>query len=106
MNQAEEELFCQQIIEKTAKKEEKKPPKEISILDGKTSMNVNIFLRQFKGGGDEVLKWICEGKSKELEGDRLKCLEKLLPDAGVIDELKSFTGKAIANISIIASTFL
>ena len=55
-------------------------------------MNVNIFLRQFKGGGEVVVKLIREGNSKELEGDRLKCLEKLLPDSGVIDELKSFSG--------------
>ena len=51
--QEEEQLFCQQEIQKTPKKEEKKAPKEISILDGKTSMNVNIFLRQFKG------TWLC-----------------------------------------------
>ena len=46
----------------------------------------------FLGGGEEVLKWIAEGKSKELEGDRLRCLEKLLPDATVVEELKSFPG--------------
>ena len=45
----EEQLFCQQEVQKTPKKEEKKAPKEISLLDSKTSMNVNIFLRQFKG---------------------------------------------------------
>ena len=54
------------------KKEATKAPKEISILDGKTSMNVNIFLRQFKGGGEEVVTLIKEGNSKQLEWDRLR----------------------------------
>lgn len=39
------------------------------------------------------MKMIREGRSKELEADRLRCLEKLLPDNHTVEELKAFVGE-------------
>ena len=43
-------------------------------------------------GSDQVLTWIKDGKSKDLGADRLRCLEKLLPDSTCIEQLKAFDG--------------
>ncbi|XP_065059363.1 inverted formin-2-like [Rhopilema esculentum] len=88
-----EELFKQKVAEKKAKAEEKKAvPKEISLLDQKRSLNVNIFLKQFKRPTEYILNLIKEGNNKEFEIDRLKCLKKMLPDSSEIETFKSFDG--------------
>ena len=56
---------------------------EIRLLN-----NMSIYC----SGTEQILTWIKEGNSSELGGDRLKCLEKLLPDQSEKEVLKSFSG--------------
>ena len=95
-----EKLFAQPDAA-TKRREEKKgrkmamlASKEISLLEPKISMNVNIFLKQFKGGGQEVVYMLTQGgaEAKHADADRLRCLEKLLPDENAVKELEAFTG--------------
>ena len=55
-------------------------------------MNINIFLKQFKGGPSQLITWIKEGNAKDIGGDRLKCLETLLPDSSERETIKTFSG--------------
>uniref|UniRef100_A0AC35GI20 FH2 domain-containing protein n=1 Tax=Panagrolaimus sp. PS1159 TaxID=55785 RepID=A0AC35GI20_9BILA len=61
------------------------------ILDGKRKMNVGIFLKQFKDM-ELLLKNIHEGKSAEIEHEKLKVLEGLLPTSAEILTLQHYTG--------------
>jgi len=89
----QEELFKQKVIEKEKKSEEKKSvPKEICLLDQKRSLNVNIFLKQFKRPIEEILQMIKDGNNQDFGIDRLKCLKKMLPDSSEIETFKSFDG--------------
>ena len=62
------------------------------MLDPKRSMNINIFLKQFKGGPSQLITWIKEGNATDIGGDRLKCLETLLPDSSEKETIKTFAG--------------
>lgn len=55
-------------------------------------MNINIFLKQFKGGPSQLITWIKEGNASDIGGDRLKCLETLLPDSSEKETIKTFAG--------------
>lgn len=55
-------------------------------------MNINIFLKQFKGGPAQLIEWIRIGNATGIGGDRLKCLETLLPDSSERETIKSFSG--------------
>uniref|UniRef100_A0AC34GX42 FH2 domain-containing protein n=1 Tax=Panagrolaimus sp. ES5 TaxID=591445 RepID=A0AC34GX42_9BILA len=61
------------------------------ILDGKRKMNVGIFLKQFKDM-ELLLKNIHEGKATEIEHEKLKVLEGLLPTSAEILTLQHYTG--------------
>ena len=45
----------------------------------KRSMNVNIFLKQFKAPNSEIVKLIQEGDENKIGAERLKGLIKILP---------------------------
>jgi len=52
----------------------------------KTSMNVNIFLKQFKCSNKEVVEMIAEGNVEIIGQERLRGLKKILPgqdDVGI-----------------------
>lgn len=91
-----EELFCQQ--EKKAKDaadgaKKKKKSAEINLLDGKRSLNVNIFLKQFRMPNDAIMTLIKEGNVEGFGGvERLRGLMKLLPEKDELGMLKAFTG--------------
>ncbi|OTF72104.1 formin-2-like protein, partial [Euroglyphus maynei] len=51
------------------------------ILDSKRSLNVNIFLKQYKGSGlDEVINLIATNDHQRIGLERLRSLKHLLPD--------------------------
>ncbi|XP_041454485.1 inverted formin-2-like isoform X2 [Lytechinus variegatus] len=95
--QSIEELFCQQ--EKKAKdeadsaKKKKKASAEINLLDGKRSLNVNIFLKQFRMPNETIIQLIKDGNVEGFGGvERLRGLMKLLPEKDELQMLKAFDG--------------
>ncbi|XP_033631834.1 formin-J-like [Asterias rubens] len=94
-----EELFCQQMKNKTQidGKEEKTQKKKdsmemINLLDGRRSLNVNIFLRQFKSTNEVIVKLIKQGKSEAIGAEKLKSLLKILPESEEVEMLNTFNG--------------
>lgn len=47
----------------------------------KRSMNINIFLKQFKASNEEVVELIKEGDPSKIGAERLKGLTKILPES-------------------------
>ncbi|KAM9294358.1 inverted formin-2-like [Gastrophryne carolinensis] len=68
----------------------KKPPKEISFLDPKKSLNLNIFLKQFRSSNEEVIAMIEKGDRSKFDIEILKQFLKLLPEKHEVENLKSF----------------
>ncbi|ALC44102.1 form3 [Drosophila busckii] len=102
-----ETLFCQQTSStqgspKLGKKSgtggnrdtmDSKPKNpEITLLDGKRSLNVNIFLKQFRSSNEHIIQRIQQGEHKEIGAERLRGLLKILPEVDELDMLKSFNG--------------
>ena len=52
---------------------------QINLLDGKRSLNVNIFLKQFRMSHEEIVRLLQEGHSDKFGAERLKGLLKQLP---------------------------
>nr|XP_034960862.1 inverted formin-2 isoform X2 [Zootoca vivipara] len=87
-----EQLFC---FPQTKPKEKqaapvKVEPKEITFLESKKSLNLNIFLKQFKCPNVEVVDMIQKGDRTKFDVEVLKQLLKLLPEKHEIENLKSF----------------
>ncbi|XP_070607427.1 inverted formin-2 isoform X2 [Erythrolamprus reginae] len=87
-----EQLFC--FPQTKPKSKEVAPvktePKEITFLDSKKSLNLNIFLKQFKCTNEGVVKMIQEGDRTKFDVEVLKQLLKLLPEKHEIENLKAF----------------
>ncbi|CAB1335125.1 unnamed protein product, partial [Coregonus sp. 'balchen'] len=78
-----EQLFCLPVTEhkdKGAAAHVKKEPKEISFIDAKKNLNLNIFLKQFKCSHDEFVSLIQNGDRTKFDVEVLKQLIKLLPE--------------------------
>uniref|UniRef100_A0A8C3I4T3 Inverted formin 2 n=1 Tax=Chrysemys picta bellii TaxID=8478 RepID=A0A8C3I4T3_CHRPI len=87
-----EQLFC---FPQTKPKEKaatpvKVEPKEITFLDSKKSLNLNIFLKQFRCSNEEVVDMIQKGDRTKFDVEVLKQLLKLLPEKHEIENLKAF----------------
>ncbi|KAH8366251.1 hypothetical protein KR093_010981 [Drosophila rubida] len=65
---------------------------EISLLDGKRSLNVNIFLKQFRSGKQNIVQLIRDGVHEDIGAERLRGLLKILPEVDELELLKSFNG--------------
>ncbi|XP_076468527.1 uncharacterized protein LOC143299218 [Babylonia areolata] len=70
----------------------KKENTEINLLDSKRSLNVNIFLKQFRMTHQEIVTLLQKGHSDKFGAERLKGLLKQLPSQDEIDLLKGFDG--------------
>ena len=88
-----EELFSRQEVVKKKKGEETdggaeaaKKQTVINLLDQKTSLNVNIFLKQFKMPNAQLVQIISEGDYNKISIDQLKALLKLLPDKNIVSK--------------------
>ncbi|XP_076984503.1 inverted formin-2 [Tamandua tetradactyla] len=68
----------------------RKEPKEVTFLDSKKSLNLNIFLKQFKCSNEEVATMIRAGDTTRLDTEVLRQLLKLLPEKHEIENLRSF----------------
>ncbi|XP_042332220.1 inverted formin-2 isoform X2 [Sceloporus undulatus] len=87
-----EQLFCFPLAKSKSKEAApvKTEPKEITFLDSKKSLNLNIFLKQFKCSNEEVVDMIQKGDRTKFDVEVLKQLLKLLPEKHEIENLKSF----------------
>ncbi|XP_067374622.1 FH2 domain-containing protein 1 isoform X2 [Channa argus] len=66
---------------------------EISLLDSKRSMNIGIFLRQFKMPPTEIVEDIKQGAGDRYGAEKLTELRKLLPDTEEESRLRRFGGE-------------
>ncbi|XP_022239445.1 uncharacterized protein LOC106457567 [Limulus polyphemus] len=73
--------------------QKKKESQEINLLDSKRSLNVNVFLKQFRSSHEVIIEDILEGTNKYLGTEELKGLLKILPEDDEIKLLKGFKGK-------------
>lgn len=104
-----EGLFCQQvqppgsagssprlgrspICDSSGERKPRKEPSEITLLDGKRSLNVNIFLKQFRSSNEEIIQLIREGSHDDIGTEKLRGLLKILPEIDECEMLKAFTG--------------
>ncbi|XP_016329619.1 inverted formin-2-like isoform X1 [Sinocyclocheilus anshuiensis] len=90
-----EQLFCLPVTEPKDKSPAaplKKEPKEISFIEPKKNLNLNIFLKQFKCSYEEFVSMVQKGDCSKFDVESLKQLLKLLPEKHEIDNLKSFQG--------------
>ncbi|XP_033631464.1 inverted formin-2-like isoform X2 [Asterias rubens] len=91
-----EDLFSQKTKkapDANQPKAKKKEPTEINLLDGKRSLNVNIFLKQFRMPNDKIIELIQKGDPQEFGGaERLKGLMRVIPEKDEIEMLKNFDG--------------
>ncbi|XP_033742495.1 LOW QUALITY PROTEIN: inverted formin-2-like [Pecten maximus] len=66
--------------------------KKIALLDPKKSMNVNIFLKQFRKPIEVVIELIKAGDSRAFGVEKLKSLQKILPGHDEVEMLNNFDG--------------
>ncbi|KAM9700174.1 inverted formin-2-like, partial [Menidia menidia] len=64
-------------------------PQQISFIDAKKSLNLNIFLRQFRCSHEDFVSLILKGDRAKFDVEVLKQLIKLLPDKHEVENLKS-----------------
>ncbi|KAM8915931.1 inverted formin-2 isoform 2-T2 [Spinachia spinachia] len=98
-----EQLFCLPVTEhkdKGAAAPVKKESKEITFIDPKKNLNLNIFLKQFKCKNEDFAAMIESGDRTRFDVEVLKQLIKLLPEKHEIENLKSFQGEKdkLANV--------
>lgn len=60
---------------------------QVNLLDMKRSMNVNIFLKQFKMSNDAIVELLQEGNDEKIGTEKLKGLMKIMPSK---DEVRIF----------------
>ncbi|KAM9338801.1 inverted formin-2-like [Symphorus nematophorus] len=84
-----EQLFSLPPTETKSRTKAKTEPKEISFIDAKKSLNLNIFLKQFKCSHEDFLSMIWRGDRSKFDVEVLKQLIKLLPEKHEVENLKS-----------------
>ncbi|KAM4809547.1 FH2 domain-containing protein 1 [Rhinophrynus dorsalis] len=107
-----EELFGQQEETKpglikgngTLKSSFRECKDEVSILDSKRSMNIGIFLKQFKKSVEHMIEDIYRGRCDLYCSEALQELLKLSPEAEEVKKLKAFNGD-VAKLSL-ADSFM
>ncbi|XP_029589356.1 inverted formin-2 isoform X3 [Salmo trutta] len=90
-----EELFCLPVTESKAKGSApavKQEPKEISFIDAKKNLNLNIFLKQFRCSHEDIVAMIQKGDRSKFDVEVLKQLQKLQPEKHEMDNLTSYQG--------------
>ena len=65
------------------------------MLDSKASLNINIFLKQFRTSNSEIVAIIAEGNAQKISLEQLKAFEKLLPEKSTV----SYLHKLVCNFS-------
>ncbi|XP_024147076.1 inverted formin-2 [Oryzias melastigma] len=84
-----EQLFSFPPTETKTRTKTKTEPKEISFIDAKKSLSLNIFLKQFKCSHEDFVSMIRRGDRSKFDVEVLKQLIKLLPEKHEVENLKS-----------------
>lgn len=58
----------------------------MTLLDAKTSLNINIFLKQFRTSNEEVVAMLTQGNIEKISLEQLKAFEKILPDRSTVSQ--------------------
>ncbi|KAL5011361.1 hypothetical protein ScPMuIL_009912 [Solemya velum] len=88
-----EQLFAKKVPEKLKPDiKQTKMPTEVTLLDTKRSMNANIFLKQFKAKNPDIVAMIREGDVEKIGPERLRGLQKILPESDEITLIKGYDG--------------
>ncbi|KAI8495404.1 FH2 domain-containing protein 1 [Branchiostoma belcheri] len=69
-----------------------KETNEVALFDSKKSLNLNIFLRQFRCSNEEIIDKLKKGDSETIGAEKLRGLLKILPEKEDIELLESYTG--------------
>ncbi|XP_034249278.1 formin-J isoform X3 [Thrips palmi] len=72
----------------------RKESSEIVLLDGKRSLNVNIFLKQFRSSNEDIIQLIRDGAHDDIGAEKLRGLLKILPEVDELEMLRAFDGDA------------
>ncbi|XP_067837219.1 FH2 domain-containing protein 1-like [Heptranchias perlo] len=75
-----------------AKSPQRGGEEEVSILDAKKSMNLGIFLKQFKRPVQSIIDDIKNGAGASYGAEKLMELRKLLPEKEEVKKLREFDG--------------
>lgn len=70
----------------------RKETAEITLLDGKRSLNVNIFLKQFRSSNAEIAQMIRDGAHDDIGTEKLRGLLKILPPTDEVEMLRAYDG--------------
>ncbi|OCT67355.1 FH2 domain-containing protein 1 [Xenopus laevis] len=65
---------------------------KVFLLDSRRSMNISIFLKQFKRSAEQIVEDLRKGKADEYSSEKLSELVKQLPERDEIKRLQSFKG--------------
>lgn len=65
---------------------------KINLLESKRSLNINIYLKQFRCSPEEIVDLLSKNENKQLGLENLEGMLKILPDANEIDLLKMYQG--------------
>ncbi|BFZ15249.1 hypothetical protein BsWGS_18289 [Bradybaena similaris] len=101
-----EELFAQKVVKEESKPEEKVTLRiqssssehqeaktaSISLLDPKRSMNINIYLKQFRKSNAAIVDLIRNGEGRSFGVEKLKGLIKILPQMDEIELIQNYDG--------------
>ncbi|KAK3577067.1 hypothetical protein CHS0354_037090 [Potamilus streckersoni] len=93
-----EEWFSQKVNNKKEENADDKTLRrlssntEITLLDPKRSMNVNIFLKQLRKPNEEVIELIKKGDARAFGVEKLKGLLKILPQPDEVELIQSYEG--------------
>ena len=70
----------------------KKETSEVTLLDGKRSLNINIFLKQFRSSNAEIAQMIRDGSHDDIGTEKLRGLLKILPPTDEVEMLRAYDG--------------
>lgn len=70
----------------------RKETTEVCLLDGKRSLNINIFLKQFRSSNAEIAQMIRQGEHDDIGTEKLRGLLKILPPTDEVEMLRAYDG--------------
>ena len=59
---------------------------QINLLDSKRSLNVNIYLRQFRSSHVDIVRLLAEGENGKIGAEKLRGLLKIIPEADEVSK--------------------
>ncbi|KAI6655271.1 Inverted formin-2-like [Oopsacas minuta] len=101
-----QEQYSIQEVKKTISATSKEKKEKTSFFDQRASMNISIFLKQFKQ--NNLTKIIQEGNESKISLEQMKAFSKLLPETSVVKQIREYHGdvKDLAEADLFFSEFL